>query len=301
MPAKINLIGETFGKLKVIEETPKRKNKSVVWKCQCECGSFVEYSTKELRSDGLIQCPRCGHNRKPKMQLTLDIIGKKFNHLTVVEKTNQVQGGKLLYKCECDCPEKTIVYVNRTDLQNGHTQSCGCLNRKYKTGDIINHKKILFPVGNKGQVGRFYYHCKCLLCQREYDVLTQSLDKSFGCGCQKSIGEFNIIQVLASNNIPYQKEYCFPNSKLRFDFAVFNKNQEIDRLIEFDGEQHYEKNIKCSGWNTLEKYEYTFQHDQLKNQLAQQNNIPLVRIPYWERNSITLELLFSDKYLISQF
>jgi hypothetical protein len=33
MPAKINLINQTFGKLKVIEETNKRKNKSVVWKC----------------------------------------------------------------------------------------------------------------------------------------------------------------------------------------------------------------------------------------------------------------------------
>ena len=33
MPAKINLIGQTFGKLKVLEETSKRKNKSVVWKC----------------------------------------------------------------------------------------------------------------------------------------------------------------------------------------------------------------------------------------------------------------------------
>ena len=54
VPAKINLIGQTIGKLTVLEETSKRKNKSVVWKCQCDCGNIVEYSTKELRSDGLI-------------------------------------------------------------------------------------------------------------------------------------------------------------------------------------------------------------------------------------------------------
>ena len=36
----------------------------------------------------------------------------------------------------------------------------------------------------------------------------------------------------------------------------------------------------------------------LKNQLAQDNNIPLVRIPYWERDNITFEMLFSNKYQI---
>ena len=54
MPSKINLLGQHFGKLIVLEETNQRKNKSVVWKCQCECGNIVYYSTKNLRSDGII-------------------------------------------------------------------------------------------------------------------------------------------------------------------------------------------------------------------------------------------------------
>ena len=298
MPAKINLINETFGKLKVLEETQQRKNKSVVWKCQCDCGNIVYYSTKELRSDGIIQCPQCGHNRQPKTGLTLDIIGQKFHHLTVLEKTNKKQSGKILYKCECDCPEKTIVYVNRTDLLSGHTQSCGCISHKYKTGDIINNKLILFPIDNKGISGRFYYRCKCLLCGREYDALTQSLNKTFSCGCQKRIGEFNIIQVLNSNNIHYQKEYCFTGSLLRFDFAIFDQNNNIIRLIEFDGEQHYLENVKNSGWNTYQKYEHTLKNDKIKNQIAKDKQIPLIRIPYWERDNITLDILMGDKYLI---
>ena len=100
MPSKINLLNQTFGKLRVIEETNKRKNKSIIWKCQCSCGNIVEYSTKELRSDGIIQCPQCGHNRKPQTQLLENIIGKKFNHLTVLNKTDKRAGGKILYECE---------------------------------------------------------------------------------------------------------------------------------------------------------------------------------------------------------
>ena len=138
------------------------------------------------------------------------------------------------------------------------------------------------------------------MCGREYEALGQTLEKTIGCGCQKSIGEYNIIQILNNNNIDYIKEYCFPHSKLRYDFAIVNENKEITRLIEFDGEQHYENNIKESGWNTYQKYQYTLENDLIKNNIAKENNIPLVRIPYWERDNITLELLFEDKYKVEE-
>ena len=296
MPAKINLIGQTFGKLKVLEETSERKNKSVVWKCECECGNIVYYSTKELRSDGIIQCPECGKNRSPKIQLTEDIVGKKFNHLTVLKKTDKRQSGKILYGCKCDCGNDKICYVTRTDLINGHTKSCGCIKRKFQIGEIINNRQIVKLLGTKNK--HYYYKCKCLLCGQEYEANATTLQKTISCGCQKSIGEYNIIQILQNNNISYRKEYVFPNSNYRYDFAIFDKNNNIIRLIEFDGEQHYKQNIKNSGWNTYENYQYTLNNDKIKNELAKQNNIPLVRIPYWERDNLTLELLMSDKYLI---
>lgn len=125
--------------------------------------------------------------------------------------------------------------VTRTDLQNGHTVSCGCIQRKYNIGNIINNREIIGYVGHKN-TNRYYYRCKCLLCGRKYDALAQTIDKSLSCGCQNSIGEYNIIQILNNNNIDYIKEYCFPNSKLRYDFAILNENKKIVRLIEFDGE-----------------------------------------------------------------
>ena len=90
----------------------------------------------------------------------------------------------------------------------------------------------------------------------------------------------------------------FEGSKYRFDFALFDKNHNVFKLIEFDGEQHYENNIKNSGWNNYQKYEYTLQNDLQKNKLAKELGIPLIRIPYWERDNINLELLLSNKYEI---
>lgn len=298
MPAKINLIGQTFGKLTVIEETNERKNKSVVWKCRCDCGNECYFSTKELRNDGIIQCKQCGTNRIITVNRRENPIGKTYNALTVIEATDKRSGGKIIYKCKCQCGN--IVYTNITDLKRGHTKSCGCQRTKYQVGDIINNREIIEKIGfdeNKTK-GNFYYKCKCLLCGNIYNSLAQSLDKSISCGCQNSIGEYNIIQLLNKNNIQFHKEFCLPHSKLRFDFALI-KNNQVYRLIEFDGEQHYQDQVKESGWNVYEQYEQTFKNDMLKNKLAKENNIPLVRIPYWERDNITLDLLLGNKYLIS--
>ena len=237
MPAKINLIGQTFGQLKVIQETEERKNNSVVWLCQCNCGNIIKLSTKELRSDGIIQCKNCGSQRDHIKKITENYIGVKFNKLTVVEKTDQKQkDGKILYKCICDCGQEVL--ANITDLKRGHKKSCGCLKRKYQIGDIINNRKIISIIGTKDNLkkGNFYYECKCLLCGNIYESLAQTLDNTISCGCQKSKGEFNIVQILNKNNILYQKEYCISKGEhnYRFDFAIMNSNNQPIRLIEFD-------------------------------------------------------------------
>ena len=73
----------------------------------------------------------------------------------------------------------------------------------------------------------------------------------------------------------------------RYDFVILKNNTPI-RLIEFDGEQHY-KNI--ANWDSLELQQ---KRDQVKNEYALSHNIPLVRIPYWERDNITLDMIMGD-------
>ena len=82
----------------------------------------------------------------------------------------------------------------------------------------------------------------------------------------------------------------------RFDFAIVDKNNNILRFIEYDGMQHY-----YDTWGAWE-YEGSLSTQQIrdnrKNQYALSHNIPLVRIPYWERDNINLEMIMGDKYLI---
>lgn len=67
-----------------------------------------------------------GINEVNKMSRIVDVIGKKFGKLLVLEecKERDKNGGKI-YKCKCDCGN--ISYVRRGNLiaKNG-TKSCGC-------------------------------------------------------------------------------------------------------------------------------------------------------------------------------
>ena len=40
--------------------------------------------------------------------------------------------------------------------------------------------------------------------------------------------------------------------------------------------------------------------DILKNNYALLHNIPLYRIPYWEKNNITLDMIMGDQYLVCE-
>ena len=61
-----------------------------------------------------------------------------------------------------------------------------------------------------------------------------------------SRGEIKIHEILAAEGLMFKEEYSFPDllssshNPLRFDFAVFDDNGDIDFLIEYQGIQHYE-------------------------------------------------------------
>ena len=57
-----------------------------------------------------------------------NMIGKKFNMLTVLEECKERKRGYKIYKCLCDCGN--ITYVRSSHLKNNNTKSCGCLHHK---------------------------------------------------------------------------------------------------------------------------------------------------------------------------
>lgn len=75
-----------------------------------------------------------------------DIVGKKFNRLTVISFShkkphpNPQKGYFYFYKCKCECGKNTI--VRRERLINLETKSCGCYTRE-KIKEVISTKRTL--------------------------------------------------------------------------------------------------------------------------------------------------------------
>lgn len=61
----------------------------------------------------------------------LDIIGKKFQRLTVLRESGKSKAGKIKFICVCDCGNE--INVVGSGLVSGNTGSCGCLQRE-RTG-----------------------------------------------------------------------------------------------------------------------------------------------------------------------
>ena len=66
----------------------------------------------------------------------LDLTGKRFGRLLVLEKCGHI-GKYIAWKCKCACGNETIVAVN--NLQNGSTNSCGCLAKELSSARRKTH------------------------------------------------------------------------------------------------------------------------------------------------------------------
>ena len=76
-----------------------------------------------------------------------NLVGKKFGHWTVLEKTDQrTSDRKILWKCICDCGNKEIYLINTSDLKLGRSQSCGCIQSRgeEKIGIFLSKNNINF-------------------------------------------------------------------------------------------------------------------------------------------------------------
>ena len=75
---------------------------------------------------------------------------------------------------------------------------------------------------------------------------------------------------------------------LRFDFAVFDDDGNLDFLIEYQGKQHYEASPKFGGKRGL----YQQQHnDNKKRRFCALHGIKLIEIPYIDENLISYDYI----------
>ena len=101
--------------------------------------------------------------------------------------------------------------------------------------------------------------------------------------CNESKGEKRINSFLLKNNINYLIQYRFEDCKFKYTLPFDFYLPKYNCCIEFDGGQHY----KIVDWfGGLDGFVDTKIRDTVKNIYCQQNNIKLIRIPYWDFDNI---------------
>ena len=96
--------------------------------------------------------------------------------------------------------------------------------------------------------------------------------------------------------ISFQEEYEFPGLKapsgrpLRFDFAIFDDDGNLDFLLEYQGKQHYQAVSKFGGARGLYQQKY---NDTQKRRFCALHGINLVEIPFTEEHLISYDYIMA--------
>ena len=150
MPKLIDLTGQKFNRLTVLERDMSQKTKRTLWKCQCECGNICVVEGGHLRSG---HSKSCGCLQKEKARKIMkeqiqplgikakenNLISQQFGLLTVVEFA-YIKNDKKYWKCNCECGNNCI--ASGSDLVTRHKNSCGCLKISIGELTISNLLKI---------------------------------------------------------------------------------------------------------------------------------------------------------------
>ena len=158
-----DLLGQTFGDLKVIGRSRKRTNMGAYWTCLCSCGYTCEATASELVSGRKTHCG-C---KSTKNYASSDITGQRFGRLTAIFSTNKRDAkGFVIWHCRCDCGNEIDVSYN--NLMYCGQQSCGCKKKEHDKAlagylthvdgtsiDALKSRKI--PKNNTTGVKGVYY------------------------------------------------------------------------------------------------------------------------------------------------
>lgn len=165
----IDLTGQTFDRLTVVERTPNPHGRGDVWwLCRCSCGTVKPVNGQLLRS-GVVRscgCLRREMARVKPRRLPGAQPGQRFGMLTVVGKDgDRCRGGLTYWVCRCSCGELTTVYLG--NLTRGHTTSCGCIAHEIRAAkrfvDLTGQRFGLLTVHGFGgrRVGQVVWICEC--------------------------------------------------------------------------------------------------------------------------------------------
>ena len=261
-------------------------------KCRLKCDKGHEYSQIPLDLFKGHKCKICATEEvMNKLRLSFEDVKANVDEYGFIMLSTEYKGINSPIKVKCKkCGH--IFYPLLSNLKKGS----GCP----KCYDRIRSKHMIIPYNERLKYVRSFgfdiltteedyidgSHNVDILCDEGHVYSSKLHDFYMGnrCPrCKKSKGEVKISKVLDDLNIIYMEQYKFDDCRfynhLPFDFYL----PEYNILIEYDGKQHF---ILNSFGKDMWHFVDIKIRDTVKNVYCENNNIELIRIPYWEFNDI---------------
>jgi len=280
----------------VICEVEKR-GKHRYYKLKCNSCGDESYS----RTDKISSCVQCFQE----LYGCLSLGGKKrLIKDEFIKRSQEKHGNKYDYnlvnytnsksKIKLFCKECKIFFEQeaKSHMKGSGCKYCAFKDQTTNITELINKFKQIHGVkydyslvdykNSQTKIKILCNKCKLYFFQKPSDHL-----RGHGCPkCNESKGENRVAKCLTENNINFTPYKSFEGLKhirsLKPDFYL----DDFNLLIEYDGVGHY---LPCFGSTPEEKQknlEDCQLRDKIKNEWALKNNIPLLRIPYWDFDKI---------------
>ena len=200
---------------------------------------------------------------------------------------------------DCICPEGHKCKIRFNDFNHGHgCRECGKgLRSEVQRTDYEIIKQGFEKEGYTLITEKYINNKQDLTCKcpngHTYTTQWNRFQQGLRCPmCNSPKGEEFIIKLLKELEIEFIHDECIwkPYNNLRPDFFLPNYNL----VIEFDGIQHFEPVDFFGGQKGFEKRQ---QKDKEKNKYCKNNNIDILRIPYWDFDNI--EKIIKNKLKIN--
>ena len=190
------------------------------------------------------------------MSRLIDIVGEKYNMLTVVERLPNDRSGSTVWLCKCDCGNYTK--VRGKNLKNGAVKSCGCLKQ-------ISHTKT------HGKSQTRIYNTWASMKSRCLNPNDNSYFRYGGrgiCVCEEWINSFESFYDWSMKNgytdsmtierIDNNGNYCPENCRWATQKEQC-RNRRTNAVFEYMGEKHI-----LTEWCEILNLEYKLVHNRIR-------------------------------------
>jgi hypothetical protein len=296
-------------KNKILSTEYKSSSQKLIFTCE-ECGKPYETTFLEFRNRKRTKCSLClgGYKRdKVDIKYAIDIL---YQYNFILLNKDEFTNSKAKINIQDDIGYK--YYISLSDFQLYKKENCNIDKFSKFNPHTIDNIKLWLKLNNcKNELlSTKYILCDasliftCEECGQPYEATFKNFrnihqTKCRCCSKAESKLEYLTKKCLENNNINFTQQYKIDNCKdilpLPFDFAILNNKNELKYLIECDGKQHFEIIDYFGG---EEGFIYTKTHDDIKNTYCKDNNISLLRIPYWEfKNDNYINILSNKLYI----